>query len=68
MPETDLLTTTQAGAILGKSGRTVARMVEAGEIAPVHRLPGPNGALLFDRSAIEALAAQRATDTAEAAS
>ncbi len=55
MPHSDLLTTTQAGAILGKSGRTVQRMAEAGTIPVAHQLPGPNGALLFRREDVEAL-------------
>lgn len=51
----DLLTSTQAGALLNKSGRTVLRKAEAGEIPIAQRLPGPNGAVLFWRSDIEAL-------------
>jgi len=55
MSDTDLLTTTQAGVILGKSGRTVARMIEAGTLAAVAKLPGPNGAHLLRRSDVLAL-------------
>ena len=56
MPDTDdLLTSTQAGAILGCSGRTVVRRADAGLIPVAARLPGPNGATLFHRSDIEAL-------------
>jgi len=54
-----LLTSTQAGAELGISGRTVQRMVEAGTLKPAHRLPGRNGAHLFTRSYVEALVAER---------
>lgn len=62
MPQRDeLLTSTQAGQLLGKSGRTVVRMSQKGLIKPATQLPGVNGALLFRRSDIEALAAERAS-------
>lgn len=51
----DLLTSTQAGALLNKSGRTILRKAEAGQIPIATRLPGPNGAVLFWRSDVEAL-------------
>jgi hypothetical protein len=54
----ELLTTTAAGAILGKSGRTVARLVEAGRLRAAQRLPGPKGALLLRRADVEAFAAE----------
>lgn len=55
MPDTDpLLTSTQAGQILGKSGRTVNRLAEAGKLPIAQKLPGPNGALLFRSSDVEA--------------
>lgn len=58
MAQTDLLTSTEAGQLLGCSGRTVIRM--AGEKLPVaHRLPGPNGAILFHRDDVERLVAER---------
>ena len=56
MDTDDLLTSTQAGALLGKSGRTVVRLAEAGDIPFAQKLPGPNGAYLFRRSDIEQLA------------
>lgn len=56
MPPTDeLLTSTQAGAILGKSGRTITRMGDAGKLPIAQKLPGPNGAYLFRRSDVEQL-------------
>ncbi len=58
MPNDELLTTTEAGLILGKSARTVQRMAESGELAYARKLPGPNGAYLFSRSRIEQLAAR----------
>lgn len=51
----DLLTSSQVGAILGKSARTVQRMVDAGSLTPAQKLPGPNGAYLFRRADVEAL-------------
>lgn len=57
MTTDQLLTSTQAGALLNKSGRTVTRMAEAGRIPIAQRLPGPNGAFLFRRSDVEALLA-----------
>lgn len=54
----ELLTSTQAGAILGCSGRTVIRRADAGTIPVAHRMPGPNGAILFRRSDIDALLAE----------
>jgi hypothetical protein len=55
----ELLTSTQAGTILGKSARTILRMAEAGELTIAHTLPGPNGHKLFRRSDVEALAQQQ---------
>ncbi|GAA4358532.1 helix-turn-helix domain-containing protein [Angustibacter luteus] len=55
----ELLTSTQAGLRLGKSGRTVVRMIQAGKLRAVGQLPGPNGAFLIRRSDVEALAAGR---------
>lgn len=56
MTNTDLIGSVEAAAILGKSPRTVHRLVEAGELTPAHVAPGGfKGVYLFDRSAIEAL-------------
>lgn len=52
----DLLTSPQVGLILGKSARTIHRMVEDGVLPYVMKLPGPNGAFLFDKAAIEKFA------------
>lgn len=49
----ELLTSAQAGVILGKSARTVQRMVDAGEITAAQKLPGPNGAYLFASTEVE---------------
>ena len=54
-PTDHLLTSPQAGLILGKSARTVQRMADTGELPVAQKLPGPNGAFLFRRSDVEAL-------------
>lgn len=51
-----LLTSPQAGLILGKSSRTVQRMADRGELPVAQKLPGPNGAYLYWRADIEAYA------------
>jgi hypothetical protein len=51
-----LITAPEAGVILHCSGRTVIRKAERGHITIAQKLPGPNGAYLFDRAGIEALA------------
>lgn len=56
----ELLTSAQAGVILGKSARTVQRMVDAGEIAAAQKLPGPNGAYLFSPTEVERVRAELA--------
>lgn len=61
-----LMTSTEAGAVLGKSGRTVQRMAENGELAFVRKLPGSNGAYLFDAAVIERAAAAQTETQASA--
>ena len=58
-PTDDLIGTTETGQILGKTPRTVQRMVSAGALVPVVTLPGKTGAHLFKRADVEALAADR---------
>lgn len=62
-----LLTSTQAGLLLGKSARTVQRMAESGELAYAQKLPGPNGAYLFAKDAINDALTAKQTATAGAA-
>lgn len=54
----ELLTATQVGTIVNRSGRTVIRMAEAGDIPIAAKLPGPNGAHLFRRTDAEKLGAK----------
>jgi len=44
---------------------SVIRLVKAGKLTPVQKLPGLRGAYLFNRADIEALAAERAAFDAE---
>ena len=58
------LTAAEAGEKLGVSGRTVIRRAEAGELAYIRKLPGPNGDYLFDPGEVER--ARREQDKAAA--
>lgn len=49
-----LLTSTQAGALISRSGRTIVRWALAGRIPIAQQLPGPNGAFLFRESDVRA--------------
>jgi hypothetical protein len=54
----DLIGSVEVARILGKSPRTVHRMVKSGELVPVLTAPGgAAGVFLFRRSDIDALAA-----------
>lgn len=53
MPAAQLLTSTQAGRLLGVSGRTVVRMAQRGVLEVAQKLPGPNGPMLFDSEVIQ---------------
>ena len=61
----DLVTSPEAGQLLGNSARTVQRMADAGDLPYRQKLPGPNGAYLFDRAVIEAKAAEYAASSSE---
>lgn len=62
----ELLTSPEAGAILGKSARTVQRMADAGVLPVAQKLPGPNGAYLFRRSDIDTYLAAEPAEQATA--
>lgn len=62
MSTSKLLTSPQVAAILGKSHRSVHRMVEDGRLPVAQKLPGPNGAFLFSPEVVEELRAQLTTD------
>lgn len=48
-----LLTSPEVALLLGKSTRTVHRLVTSKELIPAQKLPGPNGAFLFDPNVVE---------------
>ena len=57
----DLIGSAEAAALLGKSPRTIHRMVEAGTLKPDLTAPGGfKGTFLFRRSKIERLKAAQA--------
>lgn len=56
----DIITTGEAGRLLGRSVRTVQRLIESGQLSTVGKLAGPNGHFLLDRAVVERLAKQRA--------
>lgn len=58
----DLIGSTEAARILGRSPRTIHRLVEAGELTPAVVAPGGfAGAFLFRRADVEALLDARAS-------
>lgn len=63
----DLLTSSQVAQRLACSTRTVHRLIDSGDLAPVQKLPGLRGANLFDRVHVEALAIQRGVASTESA-
>lgn len=57
----DLVGTVEAARILGKSPRTVHRMVKAGVLTPVITAPGGfAGSYLFDRADVERVRSEAA--------
>ena len=48
-----VLTSSQVAEKLGKSKRTIQRMADKGELEAFGKLPGPNGAYLFDPKVVE---------------
>jgi excisionase family DNA binding protein len=56
MPQDELIGSAEAARILGKSPRTVHRLVKAGTLTPAHVAPGGFvGSFLFNRSDVEEL-------------
>ena len=62
----DIITTGEAGRMIGRSARTVQRLIESGELLTVGKLAGVNGHFLLDRAVVETLAAKRGVDRPEA--
>lgn len=55
MSSITLLSTSEVANELGKDVRTVHRMIEAGTLIPVLKLPGRTGAYVFEPSDVAAL-------------
>lgn len=60
--DTELIGSSEVCRILQINPSTVGRWVESGRLTPAHKLPGRNGAYLFHRADIDAIAAERATE------
>lgn len=60
----ELLTSPEVAAKLGKSTRTVHRLVDSGDLTYVKKFAGPNGAYLFDAAAVDAYIAKIAAPVA----
>ncbi|MGB7365039.1 MAG: helix-turn-helix domain-containing protein [Rhodococcus sp. (in: high G+C Gram-positive bacteria)] len=58
------MTSTQAGQLIGKSSRTVLRLMDAGLLVSAGQLSGVNGPYLFRRSDIQAYLDSRAARAA----
>lgn len=56
-----LIGASEAAGLLGIDRSTLTRWVKAGRIEAAHKNPHSNGALVFDREAVERLAAERAS-------
>jgi predicted site-specific integrase-resolvase len=55
----DLIGATESGRILNVDKTTLTRWVASGRLVVAHKLPGRNGAYLFRRGDINALAQSR---------
>ena len=53
MPNGAYLTSPQVAQLLDCSLRTVHRLVSNDDLIPAQKLPGPNGAFLFDPAVVE---------------
>lgn len=62
--DSELVGSSEVCRILTINPSTVGRWVESGRLKPAHKLPGKNGAYLFNRRDIEQLAAERAEASA----
>lgn len=67
MTDNALMTIGEAAAILGKSTRTLRRMIDSGDLAYVQKLPGPNGPYLFDPAEVWRVAGEQDKAPAPAA-
>lgn len=57
MPNPDLIGSKEACSILDRDRSSLTRYVQEGRLVAVSKLPGRNGAFVFDRAAVEAFKA-----------
>lgn len=58
-----LMTTAEAGEVLGRNSRAVQRLVQKGRLRHAQKLAGPNGAYLFEPEEVQRVAAELAADS-----
>src|SRR5262249_55925751 len=63
MDDAELLTTKQAAEIMGRSGRSVRRLIQGGTLRPPLRLRRGRGAYYLTRADVQAYRDVRAPDT-----
>ncbi|MCZ4324771.1 helix-turn-helix domain-containing protein [Brachybacterium paraconglomeratum] len=61
MTSSKLLTNVEVAERLGIARQTVSWRVARGQLEPVQKLPGRNGAYLFDEEQVDRLAAEAVT-------
>lgn len=59
MKDQELIGGTQAATVLGISRQTLLRWIQIGKLTPTQKLPGPNGAYLFNPITVNELAQKR---------
>ena len=62
--DTELIGSAEVCRLHNVHPSTVSRWVGTGDLTPVHKLPGKNGAFVFRRSDVERLAAARSEQSA----
>jgi hypothetical protein len=62
--QTDLIGSVEAASLLGVDRSVITRLVQSGKLDRAHKLPGENGAALYLRADVEALAAARTIEAA----
>lgn len=62
--QSTLIGSAEAVRLLKVHPVTLSRWVKDGKLVPAHKLPGKNGAYLFNRADIDALATERAEQSA----
>jgi len=61
-PEPEIIGIPEAATMIGTSRWSVLRLIEAEALVPLRKLPGKTGAVLFNRSDVEAFIARQAEE------